>query len=229
MQAHRLSLAVVLTAFSAGCYAADAPAAAMPAGTQEWIAFLSDFTRNGDMLADPKKFLAALSVVSEPQFLFDAAKSMMEPNLYMQSTSTLLDPRAYGNFAKAMDPAVIAAWAGALTDPQFISATQTVVVDPGKLIRWVMAPLDPKLLALAANALNPNVYLHWISAPLDPRVASMAAAPANPNWYGAWLSGMTNPQAYGPAIGGIMKPILPYGLPTLPMIQLPMQMPMPQR
>ena len=200
MQAHRLSLAVVLTAFSAGCYAADAPAAAMPAGTQEWIAFLSDFTRNGDMLADPKKFLAALSVVSEPQFLFDAAKSMMEPNLYMQSTSTLLDPRAYGNFAKAMDPAVIAAWAGALTDPQFISATQTVVVD-----------------------------LHWISAPLDPRVASMAAAPANPNWYGAWLSGMTNPQAYGPAIGGIMKPILPYGLPTLPMIQLPMQMPMPQR
>jgi hypothetical protein len=225
MKAHQLSLAVVLTAFSAGCFAADAPApakATMPANTQEWISYLSDFTRNGDMLADPKKFLAALSVVSEPQFLLDASKAMMEPNLYLQSTASLMDPRAYGNFAKAMDPAVLAAWTTALMDPQFISATQTVVADPGKLMRWVMMPLDPKLLALAANALNPNVYLRLASAPLDPRVMNMATAPVNPNWYGAWMGGMASPQSYGPTMGTMLR--APYVAQPMP-LQIPM-MPM---
>ena len=240
MNATRTILAFALATLSLPSLSADTPAeaaqqstvqsAAVPANTNEWVSYLSDFTRNGDMLADPKKFIAALATVSEPEFLLAASKAMMDPNLYLQSTASLMDPRAYSNFAKAMDPVVLAGWTQALMDPQFISAATTVMTDPNKLMRWVMAPMDPRALGLLMNSLNPNTYVKFAGAVTDPRVTSLATAPLNPNWYGAWLGNMANPQAYGPTMnnllrmpgyGGIqpaaMAPMSPQAMPTIPM------------
>ena len=212
MTVTRTILAISLATLSASSLSADAPAsaqntqsAAVPASTAEWVNYLSDFTRNGDMLADPKKFIAALSTVSEPEFLIAAGKAMMDPNLYLQSTGSLMDPRAYSNFAKAMDPVVLASWSQALMDPQFISAAQTVMTDPNKLMRWVMAPMDPRALGMLLNTLNPNTYLKFGAAALDPRTLNMAVAPLNPNWLGAWAGNMANPQAYGPTMSNLLR------------------------
>lgn len=236
MNATRTLLAIALTVVSSSSYAADAPVqastqtSAVPGNTDEWVKYLADFTRNGDMLADPKKFIAALATVSEPEFLIAAGKAMMDPNLYLQSTSTLMDPRAYGNFAKAMDPVVLASWSQALMDPQFISALTTVMTDPNKLMRWLMAPVDPRALGLLMNTLNPNTYLKFAGAALDPRTLNMAATPLNPSWYGGWLGTMANPQAYGPTINALMgapgfggqpaavAPTYPQLFPAFPMI-----------
>ena len=236
MNATRTILAIALAALSTSRFSSDAPAqtaqqtAAVPSGMTEWVSYLSDFTRNGDMLADPKKFIAALATVSEPEFLIAASKAMMDPNLYLQSTSSLMDPRAYANFAKAMDPVVLASWSQALMDPQFIAAATTVMTDPNKLMRWVMAPMDPRALGLLLNSLNPNTYIKFAGAAVDPRTLNMAAAPLNPNWYGSWLGNMANPQAYGPTMNslmtmpgftaptGVMAPAYPQGFPAIPMI-----------
>ncbi len=234
MTATRAFFAVALAALSMPSLSADTPApaaqnAAVPASTAEWVNYLSDFTRNGDMLADPKKFIAALATVSEPEFLIAASKAMMDPNLYLQSTSTLMDPRAYSNFAKAVDPVVLANWSQALMDPQFISAVQTVVTDPNKLMRWAMAPMDPRALGMLLNTLNPNTYLKFGAAALDPRTLNMAVAPLNPNWYGGWMANMANPQAYGPTInnmlrvptyGGQMGTLMPAYPPVVPSIPM---------
>jgi hypothetical protein len=211
MNATRTILAIALATLSLPSYSDDAQpqsaaqSASMPGKSAEWVSYLSDFTRNGDMLADPKKFIAALAAVSEPEFLIEAGKAMMDPNLYLQSTSSLMDPRAYGNFAKAMDPVVLAAWSQALMDPQFISAATTVMTDPNKLMRWMMAPVDPRALGMLLNTLNPNTYLKFAGAALDPRTLNMATAPMNPSWYGGWIGNMANPQAYGPTMGNLLK------------------------
>jgi hypothetical protein len=237
MNATRTLLAISLATFSLPGLSDDAPAgqtqspAAVPTNTAEWVAYLSDFTRNGELLADPKKFVAALHTVSEPEFLIAATKAMMDPNLYLQSTASLMDPRAYGNFAKAMDPVVMANWTQALMDPQFLSAVTTVVTDPNKLMRWAMAPMDPRALGLLLNTLNPNTYVKFAGAAVDPRMTSLATAPLNPNWYGAWLGNMANPQAYGPTFNAMMRapgypaaqpmaPVYPQAIPSFPMIDL---------
>jgi hypothetical protein len=210
MKAKHAILAIALAAVSAPGMSNDAPASTasasgVPVNTTEWVNYLSDFTRNGDFLADPKKFIAALATVSEPEFLIEAGKAMMDPNLYLQSTSTLMDPRAYSNFAKAVDPVVLANWSQALMDPQFISAAQTVLTDPNKLMRWLMAPMDPRALGILLNSLNPNTYLKFAGAAIDPRTLNMATAPLNPNWYGGWFGNMVNPQAYGPTVGNMLQ------------------------
>ena len=210
MKATRTIFAIALATLSMPSFSQvapanqDAQATAVPTNTDEWVKYLSDFTRNGDMLADPKKFIAALATVSEPEFLISASKAMMDPNLYLQSTSSLMDPRAYGNFAKAMDTVVLANWSQALMDPQFISAATTVMTDPNKLMRWLMVPVDPRALGLLMNTLNPNTYLKFAGAAIDPRTLNMATSPLNPNWYGGWLGNMANPQSYGPTMGNLL-------------------------
>jgi hypothetical protein len=104
------------------------------------------------------------------------------------------------------------------------------MTDPNKLMRWVMAPMDPRALGLLLNTLNPNTYLSFGAAAIDPRTLNMAAAPLNPNWYGAWLGNMANPQAYGPTVNSLFKvptyggqmgvamPAYPQAFPTVPMI-----------
>jgi len=236
MKASRTVIAILLATMSMPIFSQDASAqsnnqaAAVPTNTDDWVKYLADFTRNGDMLADPKKFIAALATVSEPEFLITASKAMMDPNLYLQSTSSLMDPRAYGNFAKAVDPVVLASWSQALMDPQFISAMTTVMTDPNKLMRWLMAPVDPRALGLLMNSLNPNTYLKFAGAALDPRTLNMATAPLNPSWYGGWLGNMANPQSYGPTMGNLLNvpayggqmgaavPAYPQAFPSIPMI-----------
>lgn len=181
--------------------------AAMPKNAQEWVAYLSDFTRNGEMLADPKKFVAALSNVTEPAFMAGALEAAMDPNLYARSAASAMDPKAYGNYARIADPAVLTAWAQALLDPQFVNAVLYVMTDPGKLMRWGMVPMDPKVTAAALNLLNPNQYARWLTAPMDPRIVNLAITPMNPGWYGAWGNNLVNPNSYAPMIGGWVQQI----------------------
>ncbi len=198
-------------------------AVGMPKTHDEWVQYLSDFTQNADMLVDPRKFVAALSAVTEPQFAVTALGAMMDPYRYMQSVATLMDPRAYANYARTMDPKTLTDWTQALMDPQFYTALTYVFTDPNKLYRWMMAPLDPKVMSLILNMLNPNVYLRWGTVGLDPRLWSMLSSGVNPNWYAGWMNTLANPGSYGPTLGGWMQ--TPYGgaiaPPPLPATPLP--------
>jgi len=226
--------ALFVTALSTGQVLANGSQAegrpGMPKTHEEWVQYLSNFTQNADVLVDPKKFVAALSAVTEPQFAVAALSAMMNPNLYMQSVASLMDPRAYANYARTMDPKTLADWTQALMDPQFYTALTYVFTDPNKLYRWIMAPLDPKVMSLALNMLNPNIYLRWGTTGLDPRLWSMLSAALNPNWYAGWMNIMANPGSYGPSVGGWMQSpyggaVTPYAMPGMP--AYPSKQPMP--
>jgi hypothetical protein len=87
-------------------------------------------------------------------------------------------------------------------------------------MRWVMAPIDPKVLNAAMQALNPNTYLQMATAtasvPTDPRVANMATAPVNPNWYAGWMNTAVAPSSYGPTVGNWFNPAAMPTMPALP-------------
>lgn len=203
----------------------------MPQTPEQWVQYLSNFTQNAEMLADPKKFVAALSAVTEPRFFIAALDALMNPSLYMQSVASLMDPRAYNNYARTMDPKVLAEWTRALMDPHFYAAVATVFTDPNKLVRWVMTPLDPSVMSVVLNLLNPSVYLRWGALGLDPRLWVMLSNTMNPTWYGAWLSGSMTPQRYSPTAGYWIQPPLsapiPFSSPGNPISPI-MPLPLPQ-
>lgn len=203
----RLALAIAVSSLTCSALASDASATqanGMPANSDEWVRYLSDFTRNAEMVADPKKFVAALSAVSEPGFIAAATNAMLDQNLYMRSLGTLADPKAYSNYARLFDPATVMNWMSALTNPQFVNALTYVMTDPGKAMRWALAPMDPKVVSTALNMVNPNAYLRLGTTALDPRMLNLATMPMNPNWYGAWAGAAANPNSYGPTLSGWM-------------------------
>ena len=130
------------------------------------------------------------------------------------SNFTQMDPRAYANYARTMDPRTITDWTQALMDPQFYTALTYVFTDPNKIYRWMLAPMDPKVMSFILNMLNPNIYLRWGTLGLDPRLWNMLSAGVNPNWYAGWMNTMANPGSYGSAVGGWMQ--APYGSAVAP-------------
>jgi hypothetical protein len=174
-----------------------APADAMPNTPEEWVAYLSDFTRNAEMLVDPKKFVAAMNQLSEPAFLAAALSAMNDPDLYAKSMASAMDPKSYANYAKLMDPATFTAWMQAMLNPQFANAMFAVVSDPNKVMRWMAAPMDPKVTSTALNLLNPASYGNLATAPANPTYVNTMMAPLNPNWFGGWANTVLTPQTYG--------------------------------
>jgi len=128
--------------------ASQAPAAAanpdgMPRTHQEWVAYLSDFTHNAELMSDPKKFVAAMNAISEPGFLAVAMTSVMNPNLYARSMASAMDPRAYGNYARIVDPMTLMSWMQAALDPQFFNAMVQLLSDPNKVMAGCRRPPIP--------------------------------------------------------------------------------------
>jgi len=117
-----------------------------------------------------------------------------------------------------MDPSVSNTWLATLMDPRFLEAVTVTLTDPGKLMRWVMAPLDPKVLSGAMSLMDPNTYAKAGAQAANPNIAAPVLIPLNPNWYGNWAGTAMAPQTYGPTYGNWMAaPMQVPAFPTFPM------------
>jgi outer membrane protein OmpA-like peptidoglycan-associated protein len=182
----------------AGQAAAQAAAkAATPTTPEEWLARMTDFSRNLSAFKDPKSFVPWANAISEPSFYIAMANSMMDPGGWLNMMNSAAHPDAVRNLLAFADPAIYLKWTAAGLDPNFLTAVLAQLSDPGKLMRWGMAPLDPKLWGVLGNTLNPNTYIRWPMAALDPRAWNLMGTVANPALYTGMLGAVVNPNAYG--------------------------------
>lgn len=182
----------------AGQAAAQAAAkSAQPQTPEEWLARMTDFTRNLSAFKDPKTFVPWANAVTEPSFYIAMANGMMDPGGWLNMMNSAAHPDAVRNLLAFADPAIYLKWTAAGLDPNFLTALLTQLSDPGKLMRWGMAPLDPKLWGVLGNTLNPNTYIRWPMAALDPRAWNLMGTVANPALYTGMLGAVVNPNAYG--------------------------------
>lgn len=168
-----------------------------PKTPEEWLARMTDFSRNLSAFKDPKAFVPWANAVTEPGFYVAMANGMMDPGGWLNMMNTAAHPDAVRNLLAFADPAIYLKWSAAGLDPNFYTALLTQLSDPGKLMRWGMAPLDPKLWGVLGNTLNPNTYIRWPMAALDPRAWNLMGTVANPALYTGMLGAVVNPNAYG--------------------------------
>ncbi|MGA7949473.1 MAG: BON domain-containing protein [Thiobacillaceae bacterium] len=198
-----IAAAVMVPAFANGTQANAAPqgnpAAAhnIPQTPEQWLERMTDFTRNASAYRDPKVFVPWSNAVTEPGFYTQMGVNMMEPNNWYRMFGSMMDPRSLTNYMQFADPNMYAKWMAASMDPNFYTALMTQWADPGKMMRWAMMPLDPKVWGMMMQGMNPAMYMKWMMAPLDPRAISLAMQPMNPNLYTSWMGQAMNPQTYG--------------------------------
>jgi hypothetical protein len=228
MKMTRFALVLPLAFAASGAVAAD-PAPQVPATPEAMAKLMMDFTKNADVLKDPRKFVPFFMAVTEPSFYLALGHQMLEPGQWANMTNSLMSPASYAAWMPlATDPEVYTKWMAAGMDGNFYTALITPLTDPAKLMRWIMAPVDPKALELAMKVLNPQVYLNWMLSPTDPRWLQAGMAPMNPNLYMGWMGTTMNPATYGNMWKGFATypyTTLPGAMPTPAPAMMPAPMP----
>jgi hypothetical protein len=167
---------------------------------------MTDMTQNMSAYKDPKVFVPFMNAVTEPSFYTAMGLNMMDPGNWLNMANSMTQPGVYSNVAAFADPNVYMKWLAASLDPNFYTALLTQLSDPGKLMRWAMSPLDPKVMQMLMKTIDPNMYVKWMMSPLDPRSLQLMTAPVNPNLYMGWLGASMNPGSYGDMWKGFLNP-----------------------
>jgi len=168
-----------------------------PQTPEEWLARMTDFSRNLSAFKDPKVFVPWTNAVTEPGFYVAMMNGMMDPGGWLNMMNSAAHPDAVRNLVQFADPNIYLKWAAATGDPNFYTALLTQLSDPGKMMRWAMLPVDAKLWNTLLSTLNPNTYIRWGMAGLDPRAWNLAGTMANPALYTGMMGAVVNPNGYG--------------------------------
>jgi len=208
MQSNQLCLVLALSCVSAAALA-NAPAAttSRPLTNEEWLRQMTDFTRNGQAFRDPRLFVQWSNAITEPGFYATMAQGITDPAGWLNMMNSAASPDAFRNWAQTADPQVAMRWAAAMADPNLYTAMTTQMMDPGKMMRWVMMPLDPKWLSLGTQFFNPNFYMKWGASGIDPRTWNLMGTVMNPALYTSVAGAAMNPKSYGPMWGVIPSPV----------------------
>lgn len=218
MKIKMLTAALLVAVAPAAFAQAAAPVKQVPQTPEAWLARMTDMTQNMSAYKDPKVFVPWFNAVTEPGFYTTMGLQMMEPGNWLKFMNSMTQPGAYSNVAQFADPSIYTKWLAASLDPNFYTALLTQMSDPGKLMRWAMSPMDPKLIQMGMNTLNPNMYMKWMMSPLDPQAMQLMMAPINPNLYMGWAGATIDPKSYGPTWSGWLAN--PAAMPALPTVDL---------
>lgn len=198
MKNNYLLVAALLLSLNASHGLADAPtpqggSAPSASSTQRLADRCTDFTTNGWAFKAPRNFLQWLDAFTDPSIFLEFADRSMEPQAYVRTLSSMLEPAAVRNHLEWSNPEIYNQWAQAAAEPQFLSAVNTIVSDPGRMVRWLMLPLDERVWKLTSKSLNPETWLKWLNAPADPNTEALIAKAANPETARLWMEALTNP------------------------------------
>lgn len=177
------------------------PAVPVPAGTpqsaEQWMNRMMDFTQNASAFKDPATFAAWTNAMTDPAMATAMGAHMMEPGNLLRAMTTMMQPGTTANYMQFLDPNIYMRWGGAMMNPMWYTQMAVNMADPGKMMRWMMLPMDPKVWRMGMQMMDPNLYLRWMMTPTDPRAMSLMFAPMNPQLYGSMLGGVLNPQMVG--------------------------------
>jgi outer membrane protein OmpA-like peptidoglycan-associated protein len=199
-------LLAVLTAALAGLSApagaqllpsAQPVAAGTPQSAEQWMNRMMDFTQNASAFKDPAAFAAWTNAMTDPAMATTMATHLMEPGNLLRAMTTMMQPGTTANYMQFLDPNIYLRWGGAMMNPMWYTQMAVNMADPGKMMRWMMLPMDPKVWRLGMQMMDPNLYMKWMMTPTDPRAMSLMFAPMNPQLYGSMLGGALNPQLVG--------------------------------
>jgi hypothetical protein len=159
-----------------------------------WADRCANFTTNGWAFKAPRNFLQWLDVFSDPGIYLEFGRRGMDPKYLVSSLDSLLDPGTPRNYLEWTNPEIYTRWARSVAEPEFYTAVNSILFDPGRMMRWAMLPIDGQAWNLLGAALNPSTWLKWLNAPVDPKTRELFARAANPETAQRWLEALGDPK-----------------------------------
>ena len=106
----------------------------------------------------------------------------------------MIDPTRQGLVVKR--PQLFAEWLDAVTEPRFMTAVATVVLDPGTYPKTLSRLADPAAARNWAEFVDPELFMRWMAVGLDPKLyQAVFRHMADPKKYLRWAAFTNNLQS----------------------------------
>ncbi len=156
-----------------------------------YLKAFTDMEVMADMMADPAKFAALMSVVNDPRTIHVMSKCATEPVMWNT-------------------------WMNGLTDFNKMSRAMMRFMNPNMYLSWMMAPMNPAMYQPMMQFMDPAYYTRWMTAMANPMFYQPITSMADPNWYTPRFNWMMNPQSMQPLFG-----MMNFGMPVAPFSAAP--------
>ncbi len=161
-----------------------------------WADRCTNLTSSGWAFKGPRNFLQWLEVFSDPAIWLEFGRRGLDPQSYVRTLSTAMDPGTPRNFLEWTDPGIYEKWARAAAEPDFYTAVNAILFDPGRFMRWAMLPTDARTWNLLATALSPETWMKWLTAPAHPDTQALIAKALDPETALNWSRALTDSASY---------------------------------
>lgn len=128
------------------------------------------------------------------------AETLSDPERFFKLVNVVNDPRTIHVMSKcATEPVMWDTWMRGTTDVAKMASAMTKLMNPAAMMKWMMAPANPKVWKLAASQFDAEKYNRWAVAAANPTFYSPVTSLFDPNWYDARIKWVANPKSYEPA------------------------------
>lgn len=155
---------------------------------------------------DFAKIQAQLVAFTDPEVM---AETLNDPEKFAALTVVINDPHAIRVMATcATEPVMWDNWMKSGTDYKKMTSAMVKVMNPTGMVKWMMAPMNPKLWAAMGEHMDANRYVKWGNALVNPTFYTPVTAMTEANWYESRLKWFASADSYAP-ITGMFSSLMP--------------------
>lgn len=140
---------------------------------KEKVKAFTDAEIMAETVNDPEKFFALMAIVNDPHTINVMANCATEPVMWDT-------------------------WMRNGTDMNKMTSAMTRMMNPAGMMKWMMAPMNPKVWQSMMAHMNAEKYTKWTVAMANPAFYSPAASMMDPQWYESRIGWMSNPESFAP-------------------------------
>ncbi|TSA22093.1 MAG: hypothetical protein D4R70_02510, partial [Betaproteobacteria bacterium] len=122
------------------------------------VSFAADLAKLPAAVATPKAAVATMQSLMDPATSIALIQSSIDPAFYTKMGQSAMDPKTVGAYMVFADPALATQWMAASMDPNFAMSMVTPMMNPNTYVKWMSAPMDPRVLNLGSQLINPSLY-----------------------------------------------------------------------
>ncbi len=127
------------------------------------------------------------------------AETMNDPEKLAELSTVVNDPHTIHVMAScASEPVMWNTWMRNGTDFNKMTAAATKMMNPAGMMKWMMAPMNPKIWQSMTAHMNPEKYTKWATAAGNPTFYKPVTNMADPKWYESRVQWASDPNTFTP-------------------------------
>ncbi len=127
------------------------------------------------------------------------AETMNDPEKLAALSAVVNDPHTIHVMTScATEPVMWDTWMRNGTDINKMAAAMTKMMNPVGMMKWMMAPMNPKIWQAMMAHMSPEKYTKWTVAMANPTFYQPVTNLADAKWYGPRINWMSDPKSFAP-------------------------------